>query len=321
MNTVPSGLHRSKDPGVGAFSTYHDRKSIAKVNIKKGQELFVNYGGPSIWFVCVVSPTCTYGDGATFLFQVNIGEVSLHPFISACMCPYRMFLAFRFEQRARLGPIPLKRGLKKATKFFRQFRRLREDHPNLPSIVYDELWDVFVKQTEWNESRIFGAFYHTDSEWYMLEKNMTLKQIRVQESMRSQEWLEERGNCADHLRADVSTIRQAGRGAFATRALPEGAVVAHLPLIQITDKTVLEMYDFKDIKNKKRSQRTPIGYQLITNYCYGHTNSTMLLCPYGPISVSCACCKPMQADVQVTNLFVRSERAWSITTKQEQTRN
>lgn len=43
-NTVPSGLHRSKDPGVGAFTTYHDRPSRAKVTIKKGQELFVNYG-------------------------------------------------------------------------------------------------------------------------------------------------------------------------------------------------------------------------------------------------------------------------------------
>ena len=103
----------------------------------------------------------------------------------------------------------------------------------------------------------------------MLEKNMTLKQIRVHESMRSQEWLEKYGLCADHIREHVSTIRQAGRGAFATRDLPEGAVVSHSPLIQITDKTLLEMYSFKDIKNKKRSQRTPIGYQLLTNYCYG----------------------------------------------------
>ena len=98
---------------------------------------------------------------------------------------------------------------------------------------------------------------------------MTLKQIRVHESMRSQEWLEKYGLCADHIREDVSTIRQAGRGAFATRDLPEGAVVSHLPLIQITDKSVLEMYGFKEIKEKKRSQRTPVGYQLITNYCYG----------------------------------------------------
>lgn len=44
QNTIPSGLHRSKDPGVGAFSTYHDRRSTAKVQINKGEELFVNYG-------------------------------------------------------------------------------------------------------------------------------------------------------------------------------------------------------------------------------------------------------------------------------------
>ena len=48
-NTMPNMLHRSKDPGVGAFTTYHDRKSSAKVNIKAGQELFVNYG--QHWYV------------------------------------------------------------------------------------------------------------------------------------------------------------------------------------------------------------------------------------------------------------------------------
>ena len=36
------GLHRSKDPGAGAFTPYHDRKSTAKVPIPAGQELFVN---------------------------------------------------------------------------------------------------------------------------------------------------------------------------------------------------------------------------------------------------------------------------------------
>lgn len=235
-NMMPSGLHRSKDPGVGAFSTYQNRTSKAKVNIRKGQELFVNYG--QHWF----------------------------------------------EQRARLGPIPLRRGLKKSTTFYRRFRKIRDENPKVNHLILDELWDTFVKKTEWNESRIFGAFYHTDSERYMLDKNMTLKQIRVEESTRQQEWLEEHGVCADHIKADVSTIRQAGMGAFATRALPKGAVVAHLPLIQITDRTVLEMYELKHIKTKQRAHRVISGYQLMTNYCFGHTNSTMLLCPYGPMT-------------------------------------
>ena len=39
MNTN-TGLHRSKDPGVGAFSTYWNRETIASKPIKAGHELF-----------------------------------------------------------------------------------------------------------------------------------------------------------------------------------------------------------------------------------------------------------------------------------------
>jgi hypothetical protein len=46
------GMHRSKDPGAGAFSPYHNRRSIAKVPIPVGQELFVDckYGLFSLLF-------------------------------------------------------------------------------------------------------------------------------------------------------------------------------------------------------------------------------------------------------------------------------
>ena len=37
-----TGLHRSRDPGVGAFSPYHDRKSTARFPIAAGEELFVS---------------------------------------------------------------------------------------------------------------------------------------------------------------------------------------------------------------------------------------------------------------------------------------
>ncbi|CAB9501525.1 Guanylate cyclase [Seminavis robusta] len=235
INTMPSGLHRSRDPGVGAFSTYNDRRSTAKVKIKSGQELFVNYG--QHWF----------------------------------------------EQRIRLGPIPLRRGLKQSTNLYRRFQMFRDKNPQVDSKVFGALWEEFVKHTVYNESRILGAFYNTPSELEMLDRNMTLKQIRVHEGTRTKQWLFDHGTCADHIRADVSTIRQAGRGAFATRDLPNGAIVSSLPLIQIINKNVLEMYELKDIKTRKLEQRRRVGYQLLLNYCYGHVNSTMLLCPYGPI--------------------------------------
>lgn len=37
-----TGLHRSKDPGVGGFSPYHSRKSTARLPIVAGDELFVD---------------------------------------------------------------------------------------------------------------------------------------------------------------------------------------------------------------------------------------------------------------------------------------
>jgi hypothetical protein len=44
-----AGLHRSTDPGVGAFTPYHNRRSTAKTQITAGQELFVDYGDH--WFI------------------------------------------------------------------------------------------------------------------------------------------------------------------------------------------------------------------------------------------------------------------------------
>jgi len=235
-NTMPNGLHRSSDPGVGAFTTYHDRKSNAKIDINAGQELFVNYG--QHWF----------------------------------------------EQRIRLGPIPLRKGLQQSTSFYRKFQALKRAHREVDGKIYNDLWDTFVRNTVYNESRTIGAFWHTELEKEWLEQNKTLNEIRKEETTRGTDWLRQYGNCADHIREEPSTIRQAGRGAFATRAVPKGAVLAPLPIIQIVDKTVLEMYELADIKAKKREDRRIAGYQLLTNYCFGHQNSTMVLCPYGTVA-------------------------------------
>jgi hypothetical protein len=42
--SVPQQLHRSKDPGAGAFTYYHSRMAEAATSIEPGQELFVAYG-------------------------------------------------------------------------------------------------------------------------------------------------------------------------------------------------------------------------------------------------------------------------------------
>lgn len=40
-----SGLHRSKDPGAGASTPYHDSLTEASEDIPAGSELFAEYGG------------------------------------------------------------------------------------------------------------------------------------------------------------------------------------------------------------------------------------------------------------------------------------
>jgi hypothetical protein len=112
---------------------------------------------------------------------------------------------------------------------------------------------------------------------------MTMKAIRVEESTRTVEWLEEHGSCADNLRQELSTIRQAGHGALSNRKLARGSVVAQMPLIHIADKRVFEMYEFSDI-HTFQTKHVLMGHQLQVNYCLGHPQSTLLLCPYGPVT-------------------------------------
>ena len=74
-------------------------------------------------------------------------------------------------------------------------------------------------------------------------------------------------------------------GAFAKRDLPEGTIVTGTPLLVFPDISWFDMYDYllcpdgetmaRDISQK------PYGQQLLLNYCFGHPNSTVVLCPYG----------------------------------------
>jgi len=233
--SIPNNIHRMKDPGSGAFSTYHNRQSIARSYISKGEELYVDYG--QSWF----------------------------------------------RDRALLGPIPLLGDLEKATNLFRKWQSLRDSLAYVSEEIMIDLWKQFVFETEFDMSRVLGAFRKTQNEWEQLHQNMTLKEIRIQEGLRTDEWLREHGTCGDNMQEGVSTLRQAGRGAFATRKLIKDSIVAPLPLIHVSDRSMLDMFEFQNIRNKTTMQGI-LGEQLFVNYCMGHASSTLLLCPYGPLT-------------------------------------
>lgn len=168
-----------------------------------------------------------------------------------------------------------------ATDLFRRFKQIHERYPALKQQILDELWETFVVNTEFENSRTIGSFHKTEKEWQMLEANMTLKEIRVQDSIRSLEWLQEHGTCGDNLRQDLSTIEQAGNGAFATRNLAKDSIVAQMPLIHISNSSIFDMYHFTDLRSLQTEHKI-MQRQLQVNYCLWHTTSTLLLCPYGP---------------------------------------
>ena len=106
---------------------------------------------------------------------------------------------------------------------------------------------------------------------------------RYRDMIRSNEWLEENGFCLDTIRQGVSTIPNAGRGAFANREISEGENVIITPLLHIADKKLLTMYRIEDEEDQTFDESSgPTGKQMLLNYAFGHPQSNMVFIPTGP---------------------------------------
>eukprot|EP00980_Cylindrotheca_fusiformis_P016009 scaffold4705_cov108-Cylindrotheca_fusiformis.AAC.3 len=97
-------------------------------------------------------------------------------------------------------------------------------------------------------------------------------------TVRSMEWLQEHGKCQDHLKPGLSTIPLAGRGAFASRDLPKGAIVGYAPLIHIGEAANELLQYTYDTPYHDGNYTKP---ELVINYSFSHPKSTLLLTPYG----------------------------------------
>jgi len=164
------------------------------------------------------------------------------------------------------------------SKFLRDVIKLKKE-------IIDDIWETFVWKNPWNEtSRILFALPR-NWEDTRLVLNKTLLWFRREEHSVTLEWLEENGICGDFLTVKNSTIRQAGRGAFARKGFKIGDIVSPLPLIHLPYRRYLDMFeievnDYGDYEASNRKRHT----QLLLNYCMGHNESTLLLCPYGTLS-------------------------------------
>jgi len=177
-----------------------------------------------------------------------------------------------FEGREdKFGPLPLSYDFNKADKIMGKFWKIaKETDP------YAQDFLTLVKSLP-KRPNIRMAIPSKLEEAKKVSDVGTAR-ITVPNVIRSELWLQENGICLDNIREEKSDVLQAGRGAFATRLIQQDQVIAPLPLIHVT-KERLKMYDEKEDGSFEYATD-----QLLLNYCYGHTNSSLCFFPYSPVT-------------------------------------
>lgn len=90
----------------------------------------------------------------------------------------------------------------------------------------------------------------------------------------SLEYLKTNGFCMDNMRPrKSSSIKEAGRGAFASRDISKNSVVAPVPV------ALVHRDELRNPNHHNQQQ----AHQLLLNYCFGHKSSSWLLFPYSPV--------------------------------------
>jgi len=181
-----------------------------------------------------------------------------------------------FEERQnKLGVIPLSYDFEEADVILKHFFQFVDGIPNEQNLT-ESAWDLvynYLVKTKKMETVLPNDMEVARKE--VLETGTAM--ASVPDVIRSAEWLEKNGLCLDNIKEDASTVKQAGRGAFATRSIKKSSVIAPMPLVHIQRKH-MHMYHF----DEETDTNYYIGEQLLLNYCYGHKNSSLLFFPYSP---------------------------------------
>lgn len=161
-------------------------------------------------------------------------------------------------------------------KLVKAFQAMTTKWDGKSDIVKDKTW-AFIRN-EFLDSTLQQSLPETSQEL----ANFTTPKTVPHPYKHPISFLLKNGLCLDNLRPGVSPIPQAGRGAFATRFLPKGSVIAPSPLIHIIDRNeVRETYHLFSKENPDRDLGGLPETQILLNYCFGHRSTTLLLCPYG----------------------------------------
>ena len=240
-------MHRSKDPGAGGYSYFHNLRFRTNQDIPAGMELFVEYGDD--WFVERESSIDSSG-------SAPLSE----DFENADLILSKYHALFGTDTNSKFDHV------------------IDPKHNKLPLLdisVKRDLLD-FIRQDLVTSKRLQLALPSYDD--LIFTQNKTISMSAAMHSVpnvtRTTNWLVENGRCLDNIYPAESTVYQAGRGAFASRSLKKNEVIAPAPLMHIQKSDMLMFTT--DLHDD--------GKQLLINYCYGHPDSDLLFFPYSPIT-------------------------------------
>jgi hypothetical protein len=138
----------------------------------------------------------------------------------------------------------------------------RFDSPGAGAITHYHNYSWFAQKELYAGDELFVS---KPEVWY--EERNYLQVTPTTDAKPSLESLREHGYCLDNLLPRKSNIKEGGRGAFATRKLEEGTIVAPVPVLPINASSL----------EKGVGAKTD---QLLRNYCFGHKDSSLLLYSY-----------------------------------------
>ena len=172
-----------------------------------------------------------------------------------------------------LGPVPTKDYFREADELLRGWALLDARNVTMP-------YNALLEHAAGRDPRLRAALPDAAADAPLAVAWGTAR-FSVGNATRPLAWLARHGACVDGLVAGASTVPQAGRGAFATRAVGAGSPITTTPLVTL-EREELHLWEEFERTAEGGAVMELVGHQLMLNYCYGHRDSSLLFFPYAP---------------------------------------
>jgi len=180
---------------------------------------------------------------------------------------------------------------------------------NSETTLDDEILTLIQNVTEAFSGRVASLLPNTMNEFENLAKGTFDEDVKAivdtTVTNRNVKWIKEHGVCMEYISPGKSTIPEAGKGAFSKTSFKNGDLIAPAPLLQIMDR------DFMYIYEDDKSTEEPSGQQILLNYCFGHKDSKLLLCPQSNIILINHCSKRKVGDGECSDKGPNAKIQWA----------